>query len=389
MTALHTISRSITSTFAVIRNKAGVSLRGHHRSNVSDLRLALLGIFENSVTGIAITDLQARVQSCNPAFSAILGYTEEQLRGRRLSDFVHPEDREVNILAIRGLISREIPSFEIVNRCITRDGKPAWVHEHVSLLRNLAGRPAHIVALVNDITQQKQYEEQIGLLLQEVNHRAKNMLAVALAVARQTAAVKPQDFIGRFGERVQALAASQDLLVKNEWKGVEFEELVLTQLANFRELIGTRIALKGPPLFITAPATQNLGMALHELAANAAKYGALSNRYGRLHVEWRLECGRGGGKNFVLGWREQGGPPVAPPAQRGFGSVFLSHVIMDSFDGEADLEFSEAGVRWCLRCPAKEIIDQAALFSMAEAGGMRRSAFRLAHNPNLKSLAVL
>src|SRR5208337_1661953 len=164
-----------------------------------------------------------------------------------------------------------------------------------------AGRPTNIIVLVTDITERKRYEEQIRLLLHEVNHRAKNMLALVQAVARQTVATRPDDFIARFGERIQALAAAQDLLVRSEWKGVDLGELVHSQLAHFKDLAGTRIALTGPPLLISASAAQTIGMALHELATNAGKYGALTTRDGRVEVEWSLDrAGAGGEETFAI-----------------------------------------------------------------------------------------
>ncbi len=159
------------------------------------------GVFENAGTGIAITDLDGRFQSCNPAYSAMLGYTEEELRSLNFSNLVHPEDREANMAKIRPLIAEELSSFEIFNRYIGKDGAVLWVHKHVSLLYDAAGGPTGVVALVTDLTERKRRENQINLLLREVNHRAKNMLALVQAIARQTAANDPQNFVERFGEK--------------------------------------------------------------------------------------------------------------------------------------------------------------------------------------------
>ena len=152
----------------------------------------------------------------------------------------------------------------------------------------------------------KRHEDEVQLLLREVNHRAKNMLAVVQAIARQTAATTPDQFIERFGERVQALGSSQDLLVKNEWRGVDLAELIRSQLAHFKDLIGTRIELRGTPLFISASAGQTVGMAIHELATNAGKYGALSNHDGCVEVDWGLEHTEKGGETFMMSWVERG-----------------------------------------------------------------------------------
>ncbi len=314
------------------------------------------GIYQHAGTGIAMLDLQGQFESCNPAYSAMIGYTEDELGALKFSDLVHPDDREADMAENRRLLAQEIPSFEIVNRFAGKNGQPIWVHKHISLLRDAAGNPTNIIALVTDMTERKRYEERIGLLMHEVNHRAKNILAVVAAVARQTLASKPEDFIGPFGERIQALAASQDLLVKNEWHGVDLQELVRSQLAHFKELIGTRIGLDGPSVLISAAAAQTLGMALHELATNAGKYGALSTARGRVDIEWSCEHAAGGEKAFAMSWRERGGPAVTAPARPGFGSIVISRMAMESLSGKVDLDFAPAGLFWRLQCPFNEVI---------------------------------
>ncbi len=179
------------------------------------------GIFQDAGTAIAITDLQGRFHSFNPAFTAMLGYTEEELLGRDFQGLVHAEDRDENVTAWLRLGEGAIPSFELFNRYIRKDGSAVWVHKRVSHLHDATGKPTHHIVLVTDMTERKRYEEHINLLLKEVNHRAKNMLAVVQAIARQTTAPNTQDFIERFGARIRALAASQDLLVKSEWRGVD------------------------------------------------------------------------------------------------------------------------------------------------------------------------
>src|SRR5208337_2317072 len=174
-----------------------------------------------------------------------------------------------------------------------------------------------------DITERKRQEEQIRLLMHEVNHRAKNMLALVQAIARQTVAATPADFIGSFEERIRALSSSQDLLVRNEWKGVDLAQLIRSQLAHFKDLIGTRIRLRGPALLVSASAAQTIGMALHELATNAGKYGALSTREGRVEIEWSLDRAEANKETFALSWRETGGPAVRAPSKGGFGSTVI------------------------------------------------------------------
>ncbi|MGB8737271.1 MAG: HWE histidine kinase domain-containing protein [Rhodomicrobium sp.] len=247
----------------------------------------------------------------------------------------------------------------------------------IMLNREIARRLKHALALEEtngklaaaqvDIDERKRHEEQITLLLREVNHRSKNMLAVVQAIARQTVAATPKDFIDRFAERIEALAASQDLLVKNDWKGVDLQDLARSQLGHFKDLVDKRIELRGPRLFVSASAAQTIGMALHELATNAGKYGALSDGCGRVEVDWSLERGGGRGAIFVISWRERGGPPVVAPVRAGFGSIVLCQVAKESLDAKVELNYASTGLVWQLRCPVAEVIDGSYSASMIDA----------------------
>jgi two-component sensor histidine kinase len=129
--------------------------------------------------------------------------------------------------------------------------------------------PLRAYGILQDITDRKAHEEQIHFLMREVNHRAKNMLSLVQAIARQTAAREPEDFIGCFAERIGALAASQNLLIRNEWQGVDVEELVRAQLAHFADLIGSRIVVDGPQLRLKSASAQAIGLALHDCSLAA------------------------------------------------------------------------------------------------------------------------
>jgi two-component sensor histidine kinase len=189
--------------------------------------------------------------------------------------------------------------------------------------------------------------EHVHLLMREISHRSKNMLGLVQAVARQTAATgKPEDFMRRFTERVEALAASQDLLVGNERQGVDVEDLVRAQLAHFADLVGSRIALHGPKLRLNATAAQAIGLALHELATNAGKYGALSVSDGPIDVGWGLD-----NDMFEMSWIEHNGPLVLRPARPGFGSTIIVLIAQRTIGCEAQPDFARRGVIWRMTCP--------------------------------------
>ena len=212
-----------------------------------------------------------------------------------------------------------------------------------------------VAVLFNDISERKRHEEHVQSLMQEVGHRSKNMLSLVLAIARQTAQSGAGDFVDRFGERLQALAAGHDLLVHNAWRTVPLAELIRSQLAHFSGLFGDRIVLAGPPLLLRPDAAQALGMAFHELATNAAKYGALSSEAGRIAIDWSIEDD-GPEVGFVLSWRERDGPAVVAPQSRGFGSKVTIEMVKASIDGEVSVDYAASGLAWRLSCPAGQIL---------------------------------
>jgi two-component sensor histidine kinase len=198
----------------------------------------------------------------------------------------------------------------------------------------------------------KAHVEHVHLLMREASHRARNMLSLVQAIARQTAAREPEDFIGRFTERIQALAANQDLLARNEGRGVDVDDLVRIQLAHFGDLVGSRIALNGPKVRLNAATAQAIGLALHELATNAGKYGALSVDAGRINVSWRLDRDK-----FAMNWIERNGPRVSRPKRLGFGSTVITSLAKLTIAGEAELDYKPSGVTWRFTCPAANAME--------------------------------
>jgi PAS domain S-box-containing protein len=240
-----------------------------------------------------------------------------------------------------------------IRRC---DNEVRWLESHGLAHFEGAGTRRRAVSFggtVQDITERKQSEEKEHLLMREINHRAKNMLSVVDAIAHQTAARSPEDFVERFSERVQALSANQDLLVRNEWKGVQISDLVRAQLAHFADLIGSRIVVQGPELRLNPASAQAIGLALHELATNAGKYGALSTDRGRVDIGW----GVADDETFAMSWVEREGPPVAAPKQRGFGTVVMETMAARSVDGAVHVDYAPSGVIWRLTCPAANVLE--------------------------------
>lgn len=192
-------------------------------------------------------------------------------------------------------------------------------------------------------------EQQIRLLMNEVNHRSKNLLSVVMAVAQKTVASSPHEFMLRFSNRVQALALNHDLLVKNQWQRINVTDLVRGQLAHFGDLMDKRVTIYGPDHLFSARAAQAVGMAIHELSTNALKHGALSGEIGRIEVVWQID-GPGPKGRFNLSWMERDGPRVAPPNRRGFGTTVITKMVEMTVGGQAVVDFAETGLVWRMSC---------------------------------------
>jgi PAS domain S-box-containing protein len=282
------------------------------------------------------------------------GYSREELR--RIEDWMaraYADERSGEALEHTRQIIRTRPEARRDERTIrTKDGrKRLWSFVTSALGTQSDGRRV-FVCVAQDVTQRKAHEDHVHLLMREINHRAKNMLSLVQAIARQTAARDREDFIGCFTERIQALAANQDLLIRNEWKGVDIEELARAQLAHFADVVGSRIHVDGPKLRLNAAAAQAIGLALHELATNAGKYGALSTDRGRVNVCWGTV-----GDTFTMTWTERDGPPVSSPKRRGFGTTVIETMAKHSLDGAVDLDFAPSGVTWQLTCPVANALE--------------------------------
>lgn len=202
----------------------------------------------------------------------------------------------------------------------------------------------------------KQAEEQVRLLMNEVNHRSKNILTVVMAVAQQTVSSSPEEFLLRFSNRIQALAVNHDLLVQNQWKSVDASDLVRGQLAHFAELVGQRISIDGPAVRLAALAAQSVGMVVHELSTNAIKHGALSVKDGSVQIVWQIDDD-GTSQNFSMSWIEKDGPPVTRPTNRGFGTTVVKRMTEMSLNGNVELSYAPTGLIWRLSCPVKNILE--------------------------------
>jgi PAS domain S-box-containing protein len=317
----------------------------------------LAAIVQSSDDAIIGMTLEGRITSWNTGAESIFGYTASEMIGQPIFRIIppelHGEEEEILSRLRRG---ERIEHYE-TNR-VTKGGRRMDISLTVSPVLDKAGRVIGVSKVSRDITERKRAEEHVRLLMRELSHRTKNLMAVVQAISFQTMRKSDnlKDFEQRFTQRLTALARSQDLLLKRDWQGVVLDDLVRAQLEPFLDSAKQRLAAHGPPLLLMPLAAQDLGMALHELATNASKYGALSVPTGKIEIGWTVDGGTADGKRFRMSWRESGGPMVNPPARTGFGSTVTTRTLTGTFNGKAELEYRPEGLSWHLTAPMGDLI---------------------------------
>lgn len=325
-------------------------------SSAEDTTRALLAaIVESSDDAIVSKDLNGIVTSWNAGAERIFGYTAEEMVGQPIMLLI-PAGRENEEPAILARIRRgeRVSHYETLRR--HKDGHLLNISLSISPVRGADGKIVGASKIARDITERKQLEEARRALSLEINHRTKNLLAVVEALIRQTAAHgSPEDFVRRISQRLRALAANQDLLVEGSWRGAEMGDLVRAQLAHIDQMLGSRVKLNGDPVVVTPPAAQALGMAFHELATNALKYGALSGERGHVNISWRIDA-VGEEPELTVTWRESGGPAVIPPGRAGFGTTIIKRITGQSLGGGVVMTYAPSGLVWELKAPAAPLL---------------------------------
>ena len=245
-----------------------------------------------------------------------------------------------------------------------RNAKSAFLLSAGPLTDDNGANVGSIVTLT-DMTERKHAEEQQTMLVAELNHRVKNILAIVQSVASQTVRSSStlENFADAFTGRLRALAIAHDILTETRWIGIGLNELLLAVLEPYRTPEEPRIGVAGPAVLLPARAVVPLSMVLHEMATNAAKYGALSTRRGHIDITWQVSGDIE--KSVELVWREQGGPTAKAGASGGFGTRLIDLLISHDLDGETEIDFDPAGVRWTLSFP---------VLSPGVAGGATRSS---------------
>jgi len=312
----------------------------------------LAATYESVVAGIAEVDDQGGFLRVNEAFCRISGYTREELLERRFTDLTHPDDLPEDLFSFARQTAGEIDHYSAEKRYIRKDGAVRWIQVTSSTVHDARGAFAYGVRMVQDITDRVLAERRQKLLLNELNHRVKNTLATVQSLAAQTARTcdSVQAFRARFEPRLIALSKAHDRLTRNRWEGANLRDIVAEELAP-HEAIGRELRITGPDLVLPPRASLSLSMALHELATNAAKHGALSAPDGKLEVTWNTQSEASPGPTWIeITWTEKGGPAVMEPASTGFGSR-LFRVTAAELEGQTSMDFNTSGLVWALRFP--------------------------------------
>ncbi len=295
-------------------------------------------------------DIEADLFVVSPRMAEITGLPAGPLpanKGVAAYSFVHPEDIEDLSSAVAAGLIRE-GRYEVRYRMRRPDdGRTLWMYSAAAAVSGPSGRLLRVVGVVGDISDRKAKEDEREALVAELDHRVKNVLTLVQSVAVQSArkTVSLDAFLKTFSGRLEAMAAAHILLTASRWRGADIASIAAAELGG---LAPGQARWRGEDLLLSPRATNALTLALHELATNAVKFGALSTEAGRVDVTWRTHAEGG----FELDWRERGGPTVSPPSRRGFGSTLLERVTGRELGGEARLEFHPDGVRATMRAGA-------------------------------------
>ncbi|MGH6993406.1 MAG: PAS domain S-box protein [Caulobacteraceae bacterium] len=315
-------------------------------------------IIDQVAAGLAETDLEGRIILANPRFCEMVGRTEAELLSLTAQEITHPEDRPGHAELFSSLVATG-SDYVIEKRYLRKDGTPVWVRNSVCAIGDGEGGVTHAVAVSIDITERKQAQEQQALLLREMNHRVKNLFAITSGLVSLSArsALTPGEMAASVRERLNALSRAHELtrpgvtgMITSGAQETTLHALVGTILAPYAN--GRAVmAVKGRDAAIGGATITSMALVMHELATNAAKYGALSLPGGAVDIDCALE-----GERFELHWKERGGPRLAgEPQVEGFGGTLTRRVIEDQFGGKIARSWEADGLRISLSIPVQHL----------------------------------
>jgi two-component sensor histidine kinase/DNA-binding response OmpR family regulator len=261
---------------------------------------------------------------------------------------IHPEDWE-RLCAALASVTEHGQTYQTEFRVHRPNGELRWCIGAVAASIDPSRRVVGLSGVTVDITDRKSAEERQTLLVREVDHRARNALAVVQSIIRLTRAESKEAYIAAVEGRITALSRAHVLLSQSRWQGANLSRILDEELAPYRRSEAEKIVTSGPEVFLEPATAQILALALHELATNAAKYGALSSDFGRVMLSWEL-----GPRCLVLQWVENGGPTVRPPRSEGYGTRVIGASVERQLDGRAKFDWHPDGLRFAMSIPLGE-----------------------------------
>lgn len=294
----------------------------------------------------------------NDSFLKLTGYDRDEMLGQSFEFILAPGGGEGAVRAVRlAFADQSADEPEIQFR--RKDASAGWASMFVNPVRDEQGAVVqHFVSLA-DITRHKMAQQNAAMLIDELNHRVKNTLATVQSIVAQAVRNSTDSSIIResIETRIGALSRSHDLLGREKWDGAGLHDLACDALGPFKGAEGNaeRFSIEGENIRLSPKATLALGIAFNELATNAAKYGALSNETGSISIKWTIET-KPDGRRLCLHWRESGGPPVAVPQRRGFGSRVIEQGLAHELTGKIKLDFLPGGIVCTIDVPATQAV---------------------------------
>jgi two-component system CheB/CheR fusion protein len=276
-----------------------------------------------------------------------------EVQDLRLFDYEHELEPAEQPLQRASTSGKAVRSFE--GRLRAADGGLVDVMVSAAPLFSESGKARGAIAAVTDVSERKHGEQQREILLNELQHRVKNVLSTVSALASRMLKSAPslEQFSSSFLDRLRAMGRVHDLLSQRNWKGVELRALIESALDGHLEREKSALRLSGPSIHLRPGAASALGMVFHELSTNAMKYGALSVPGGRIEVNWKVDAT----DDLIIAWKEMEGPKVERPASEGFGTMFLQRCVEYELEGTVELHYDMEGLRCRIRLPLSPNMD--------------------------------
>lgn len=330
------------------RSKAGKA--------ILESRRRMEGIVQSAMDAIITIDEEQRIVLFNPAAEKIFGFSVDEVLGQPVTMLIPEQYRDHHDEYVRrffesGVINRKLES---ANPLLAQRNNGEQFPIEASISQVTVGGERVGTIVLRDITERKMNEEARALLAREVDHRAKNALAVAQALVGLTKADTKEEFAEAVRGRIESLGRAHSLLSQSQWRGAPLDQLVQDELLPYAK--DRQLLLKGPKVTCRADAVQSLSLLFHELATNAVKYGALGRDSGQVEVSWRRE-----GETMLVSWKEEGGPPVVPPKRKGFGTRLLNQVSGRQLNAKLEFNWDPHGLQLQIRLPGD-------LFVLGHAG---------------------